>query len=146
MTTETSTFSLSKGDSLNFEREVSAVTVSTGSIVVTYKAEGGNVVTKTLKEGDDTYEVPNSPTVGLYAPDHTNGAVTFADNAVLPVFQKVTAGETPEVRGDADPSDDDQTGSYESRSKESLFELAQERKLDVNSRSTKAEIIEALRG
>lgn len=51
-----------------------------------------------------------------------------------------------EVRGDNDPEDDKQTGSYESRPKAALYELAKERDLDVDSHSSKADLIAALRG
>lgn len=51
-----------------------------------------------------------------------------------------------EVRGDNEPGDDAETGSYESRSKSALYELAKERGLAASSHDSKAELIEALRG
>jgi hypothetical protein len=54
--------------------------------------------------------------------------------------------EPSEVRGDNDPTDDHETGSFESRSKASLYALAKERNLDVNSKTSKEDLIIALRG
>jgi len=139
--TETATFSVNRNDVQEFERQVQSVTVSTGSIVVT-----GNGDPETVTEGN-TYEAGNSTSLTILAVEASAYAVTFADNAVRPVFQNVTAGEqAPEpVRGDSGGSG----GSFDSRTVTELRKLAKERGLTVKGKkgkkANKADFIKALR-
>lgn len=64
----------------------------------------------------------------------------------LPADNSAETSDAPEVKGDNDPTDDKATGTYESRSKTDLYELAKERDLDVTSHDSKAQLIAALRG
>lgn len=145
MSTETTTFSVNKNEVQAFERQVQSITVGTGSIVVT-----GNGAPVTVGEGS-TYDAGNSTTLTILAVEASNYAVTFAENAVRPVFQEATAGEqaAPTVRGDADSGDSAQTGSFESRTVPQLRDLAKVRGLTVTGKKgkkpNKADFIKALR-
>lgn len=133
MATETQTFSFNKGDTNDFEREVSHIEVAFGKLFVT-----GNGVDEVVA---DSLDLDNSPAVSIYAAEATNFSVTFADNAVRPVFQNATAGGQT-VRGDAGG----QTGSYESRTVEELHEVAKERGVKGYYDLKKEELIARLRG
>lgn len=110
-------------------------TTTTLSTDETYDAEGHAGLTILDIDGSRVYvEYSLSPNAPLNADDPQ--VVVNAD----------TQPRTEEPRGDNDPEDDKQTGSYESRSKAALYELAKERDLDVDSHSSKAELVAALRG
>lgn len=117
----------------NFDRPLHQVSVNTGSVVVTnrIKPEETHVV-----NAGETLKLDDVSAYSLYSPDSASVDVTYLHEAQA----------TPAVRGDEHPEDDKETGSYESRPKDSLYELGKERGLDVNSSMKKDELIAVLRG
>lgn len=146
--TQTETLSLPKGDSRTFEREVQTISLSFGKLFVS-----GND-NDAILTGTDEVTFDNVAAVTVHAPEATTFAVTYADNAVMPVFQNATAAPD-ELRGDAaepEPRGDSggQTGSFESRTVAELRDLAKERNIEVKGKKgakpVKADFIKALRG
>jgi len=131
--TETGTFSLNKGDTQSFERQIASVTCSTGSLIVNDGKE-----TKEITDGE-TFDTNGSPTVSIFAVDHANYAVAFADFALVapgPVVEEAVRGDGP---GNVD------TGSYESRTLKELRKLARDRRISGYSDLDKDALIEKLR-
>lgn len=147
--TQTEIFALQKGDSNTFEREVSEIRLTFGELFVNVPGEESQILKDT-----DAVKLDDPAAVKVYAPVATSFAVTFADNAVMPVFQNATAlpeelhHDASVQRGDSGGSD--ATGSFESRTVPQLAQLAKERNLTVEGSGkggakTKADYIKALR-
>jgi hypothetical protein len=128
---------------------VKFITCQAGQVVIVDKTT--EPATTTTLNPDDVYDAEGK--AGLTILD-IDGSRIFYESTL----ENRTSGQmvdtpgsaeqlgTEEVRGDNDPADDKATGSYESRSKVDLYELAKERNLDVHSGDSKAELITALRG
>jgi hypothetical protein len=128
---------------------VKTITCQAGQVVVVDKTT--EPATTTTLNPDDVYDAEGK--AGLTILD-IDGSRIFYESTLenrttgLMVDTPGSAEQlgTEEVRGDNEPEDDKQTGSYESRPKADLYELAKERGLDVDSHSSKAELVAALRG
>lgn len=107
--------------------------------------EADNRTSSQLVVAPDVRAEQNTDAHGEEITSTLPGNFTIPDNRADAAEYPEVVGAT-EVKGDADPSDGHETGTYESRSKASLYELAKERELDVTSKSTKDELIAALRG
>jgi hypothetical protein len=147
--TQTEIFSFEGGYSNTYDREIASIRVTDGKLYVSAAGED-----YTLKDGGSvTFD--NTPTVFVSVPSgsHANGAITYADNAVMPVFQNETSlpeelRQDVSVRGDADGGK--QSGSFESRTVTELRDLAKERGIEVKGKGgkkpVKADFVKALRG
>lgn len=136
------------GSSNTLPGPVKSITCNAGQVVVVDKTT--EPPTTTTLNPDDVYDAEGK--AGLQILD-IDGSRIFYESTL----ENRTSGQmvdTPgsaeqlrtEVRGDNDPEDDKQTGSYESRSKADLYELAKERDLEVDSHTSKTDLIAALRG
>lgn len=164
--TQTEIYSLQDGDSNYFDREIKAIKLSFGKLVVS-----GNGKDAILTDEDEvTFD--NASAVKVFAPEGPcSFAVTFADNAVMPVFQNATAlpaelHHDAAVQEDEKPKRDSarrrtkqsasrgdtggQTGSFDSRTVTELRGLAKERGVTVKGKNgkkpIKSDFIKALRG
>lgn len=111
--------------------------------------------TTTTLNTDDTFDAEGKAGLQIIDVDGsriwTEGSLENRTDSQM-VDTAGTAEQLTDVHGEpreeeeAEPAEAKETGSFESRSKSSLFALAQERDLDVHSNDTKQEIIDALRG
>jgi hypothetical protein len=146
------------GSSNTLPGPVRYITCQAGQVIVIDPTEKPPVCT--VLNPDDVYEGEGKAGLRIYDVDgsrlywestlegenRTDPQLVTAPDARPQTDPRGEPLETSEVRGDADPTDDKATGSYESRSKADLYELAKERDLDVTSHDSKADLIAALRG
>jgi hypothetical protein len=140
------------GSSNTLPGPIRYITCQSGQVVIVDSTT--TPATTTTLNTDDTYDAEGKAGLRildvdgsrLYYESTLEGENRTDSQLVTAPDVRPEADPRGEVRGDATPTDDKATGSYESRSKADLYELAKERGLDVTSKSAKHELIAALRG
>lgn len=149
------------GSSNTLPGPIRSITVQSGQVVILDPTT--TPPSTTLLNADDVYQAEGKAGLRIWdvdgsrlyyestneADNRTSSQLQVAPDARPSQLTDVHGEPTDapeEVRGDNDPTDDKQTGSYESRPKSALLELAKERGLDVTSHDSKADLVDALRG
>lgn len=120
-------------DTRSFDRPISTIEVNTGQVIVSRRTEDLKTPAPFVVDEGDFEELDGVSAYDVYSFRGASVTVIFAADA----------DEEAEPRGDGDGNSN--TGSYESRTKEELVDLAHERGVEGVSKMNKKEVIAALR-